>query len=192
MSSRGARGDPDLLQGEDPFTEDPRDARTWIAVYDELVALKLRLLGRVDRRLAGAPPDAGASARHDVAMLRDQLERYRHRLEFWHRRHAMLAGIVVDRLNRLICHHGVTVQLTPREFQLLQALLEHPSRHLTPRQLVVNAWQDPALSDEELRIYIASLRRKLASLGLGRIANRRSHGYALMLGEDAAVPAAAS
>ena len=39
-STKGERGDRELMQGEDPQSPDPQDARTWIGIYDELIRFK--------------------------------------------------------------------------------------------------------------------------------------------------------
>ena len=89
---------------------------------------------------------------------------------------------MTDTTTRTVSHRGASIQLTPREYQLFQALLEHPGQLMTARQLVLRAWRDTTLADEELRTYLTSLRRKLRQIELGRVVNRRGRGYTLVFG----------
>ena len=45
-------------------------------------------------------------------------------------------NVVVDRASRLITRNGNTIHLTPHEYHLLTALLAHPGKVLTQRQLL--------------------------------------------------------
>lgn len=179
-----ARGDPNLMQGEDPRSRNPSDARTWIRVYEQLIDFKHRLLGDIDRELERMPEPLHAIVRDDMAIIQEQLDRYQGRAEYWYARQLELEDVMVDEATRTITHRGSIVQLTTRELQLLQTLLSQPGRYLTARQLVVRAWGDGTLTDEELRMYIATLRQKLRQIHLGQIANRRGRGYVLLLGRQ--------
>ncbi|MBV9100304.1 MAG: winged helix-turn-helix transcriptional regulator [Candidatus Dormibacteraeota bacterium] len=181
-TSKGVRGDRNLMQGEDPFTADPRDARTWISVYNQLIGFKHRLLKQVHDELERMPSHLRPVVREDLTIIQEQLDRYETRLEFWYARHVTLEGVMVDDETRVVTHRGATAKLTRREFQLFEAFLADPEHYVLPRQLVVRAWGDTALTDEELRTYIGSLRRKLAEIQLGRIINRRGRGYILLFG----------
>lgn len=180
--TRAARGDPDLIQGEDPQTTDPRDARSWINVYEQLIEFKLRLINQIDAELSRMPSQLRNVAQEDAVIIQQQHQRYEKRLEFWYARHFTLAGVIIDHDTRTISHAGRSVQLTGREHQLLNLFLGNPDHYYTARQLVLKAWRDPALSEEELRIYIGTLRKKLKQINLGKIVNRPSRGYALLYG----------
>jgi DNA-binding response OmpR family regulator len=64
--------------------------------------------------------------------------------------------------------HRVTVadrdvQLTPLEFKLLSAFVQHPNQLLTRDQLLDLVWGDPyGVSKEQVKIYVGYLRRKLS------------------------------
>jgi len=174
-----------LLEGEDPRTVYPQDARHWIAVYREIIGFQEELLSRVRTLLTNLP----AAARHeamdtDVAILEDQLERYRRRLEFWYARQWHLEGLQIDEENRTVTHREKSANLTRREFQLLMLLLRHSPAYVSPGQLLVQAWHDARLPEETLRTYIARVRRKLRDLGVAaEIQNRPRRGYALIFRE---------
>lgn len=180
---KGQRGDRNLMQGEDPLTVDPRDARTWISVYNQLISFKHRLLDQVNAELERMPSHLRPVVREDLAIIQEQLERYKVRLDYWYTRHVALEGVTIDDETRSVTHRDNTARLTRREFQLFEAFLAHPEQYVTARQLVVRAWGDATLTDEEVRTYVGSLRHKLDAIELGRIVNRRGRGYTLLFGK---------
>ena len=171
-----------LLEGEDPASNFPEDARHWIAVYREMVAFNGRLLERLHSDLRRLPAGAqGASIGKDVALVEGRLERYHGRLQFWYARQWDLEGLQVDAESRVVTHRDVSVRLTKREYQLLVMLFARSPEFVTARQLLVQAWHDGRLPEETLRTYIGRLRAKIAQLGVkARIVNRPRHGYAIL------------
>lgn len=70
--------------------------------------------------------------------------------------------VTVDLVNRLVTRSGSEIHLTPIEFRLLTALLSHPGKVLTQRQLLREVWGPPYVDHNHyLRIYMGHLRRKL-------------------------------
>jgi DNA-binding response OmpR family regulator len=177
----------EFLDHEDPTTSYASDARHWIAIYRERIALYLDLIERARDILArpGRPHDMDFLA-SDTSRLESQLARYRRRLEFWYGRQWALEGLELDRESRSVTHRDRTIRLTGREFQLLETLAHRAGTHMRPQQLLVEAWRDSRLPEETLRTYIVRLRAKLAELEAGiRIENRPRHGYALIFGSEA-------
>jgi hypothetical protein len=75
------------MQGEDPATASLADARRWVAVYHHLVSLEQELFDVLARMIPGMPPDAQIEAeKTNLPVIASQVERFRHRLEFWQRR----------------------------------------------------------------------------------------------------------
>ena len=174
-----------LIEGEDPRTSFPQDARHWIAVYRELIEFKEGILGRI-RTLSATLPAAVRQdvMDSDVAILEEQLQRYQRRLEFWYSRQLHLEGLQIDDDSRTVTYRDKSVSLTGREFQLMVLLLSRSPNFVSPNQLLVQAWHDARLPEETLRTYIGRLRTKLGSLGaLAEILNRPRHGYALVFKE---------
>lgn len=70
--------------------------------------------------------------------------------------------VAVDLVNRRITKGDREVHLTQIEFRLLNALLSHPAKVLTHKQLLQEVW-GPSYSEHShyLRIYMAHLRQKL-------------------------------
>jgi len=174
-----------LLEGEDPRTVFPQDARHWIAVYREMIGFKEDLLSRIRNLLAGLP----AASRHDkmdsdLGLLEDQLQRYRRRLEFWYARQWQLEGLQIDDETRTVTYRETSVSLTRREYQLLILLVTRSPNFISPNQLLVQGWHDARLPEESLRTYIGRVRAKLHNLGVAaEIQNRPRHGYALVFND---------
>jgi hypothetical protein len=171
------------MPGEDPSSQDPLEARHWIDVYGRMIRFKRRLLEEAQVAMSNLRPETRTAAEPDIALLDDQLQRYLARLDFWHRTHLRLEGIVIDQETRVVTHRAESVRLTAREHQLLQALLAHPGEYVSARRLIAEAWHDPGLSADEVRMYVGHLRRKLRQIGLASIPNRPGRGYTLRFEE---------
>jgi DNA-binding response OmpR family regulator len=69
----------------------------------------------------------------------------------------------IDFAQRRVVAQERDVQLTPLEFRLLTAFVEHPNQVLTRDQLLELVWSDPyAVSSDQVKLYVGYLRRKLA------------------------------
>jgi len=77
-------------------------------------------------------------------------------------------SVALDPERRLVTVSDVSVDLTPREFELLRQMLASPGRVLTRGRLLRAVW-GTAYSDEGhyLHVYVSRLRRKLAAADLG-------------------------
>lgn len=75
-----------------------------------------------------------------------------------------LGVIELDPASRQVRRDGTQVELTPREFDLLHALLRRPGQTLTRRALeeALYTW-DQALDSNALEVHIHHLRKKLGS-----------------------------
>ena len=152
-----ARKSRQLIPGEDPSLDDFDGARRWLAIYEQREAL---LAAR-----ASIEPDA--------------LEDIAAGIRFWSRRVTELSGLDLDSDQRVIRGFGDhEIQLTPRELQLLEFMLQHPGRFFADHVLAVRAWGE-RLSGDQVRIYVRRLRLKLESTGW-QVESRRGQGYALV------------
>jgi two-component system KDP operon response regulator KdpE len=71
-------------------------------------------------------------------------------------------GLVIDRERFRVVRDGDEVRLTPKEFELLTYLAQHPGRVLTHRVILRAIWGPHAADQpEHLRVLVASLRRKI-------------------------------
>ncbi|MEI8298941.1 MAG: response regulator [Pseudomonadota bacterium] len=85
------------------------------------------------------------------------------------------AGITLDPASRLVRAHGEPVELSPREFAVLQELLLHAGRVLTRQQLESRLYEwDQSLESNAIEVHVHHLRRKL---GAGVITTVRGVGY---------------
>ena len=87
--------------------------------------------------------------------------------------------IVLDDTRRLVTVEGRPVELSPREFSLLECFLRHPGQALTRDQLLDHAWPfGVAVTPNAVDAYVHYLRDKLGDAG-GMIRTVRGVGYRL-------------
>jgi len=71
-------------------------------------------------------------------------------------------GLIVDRQRFRVTRDGEEVRLTPKEFELLSYMIQHPGRVLTHRTLLKAIWGPYAVDQvEHLRVLVGSLRKKI-------------------------------
>jgi two-component system, OmpR family, KDP operon response regulator KdpE len=71
-------------------------------------------------------------------------------------------ALTIDRERFRVLVDGKEVRLTPKEFELLLYLAQHPGRVLTHRAILKAIWGPQALDQpEHLRVLVAALRRKI-------------------------------
>ena len=73
-----------------------------------------------------------------------------------------VGGLTIDAGARIVRREGEYVHLTPIEWDLLRALVQHAGRTLTHEQIFRAVWRSPAGDAHAyLRVHIANLRRKI-------------------------------
>jgi DNA-binding response OmpR family regulator len=155
------------LPGEDLYTGTLAEVASWIAIYQELAMVLRSVLAR-------------ATDSEQAETLAANLGWIENRLQRWRERHAALAGIAIDNAEHRVTYAGRTALLTRRETDLLDFLVQHPNRPFTCKQLAALAWNNPRLSDAQVRTYVMRLRRRLLGIGLEKaisVVGRR--GYEL-------------
>ena len=92
----------------------------------------------------------------------------------------LVAGpIVLEETTRRVTLDGRTVDLSPREFSLLECLLRHPGQTLSRDQLLDQAWPfNVAVTPNAVDAYVHYLREKLGAAGR-LIETVRGVGYRL-------------
>ena len=71
-------------------------------------------------------------------------------------------GLTIDRERFRVVRDGEEVRLTPKEFELLTYLAQHPGRVLTHRAILKASWGPHAVDQpEHLRVLVGSLRKKI-------------------------------
>jgi two-component system response regulator MprA len=150
----------------------------------ELSILMLTARDTVNDRVAGL--DAGAD---DYLVKPFAYEELAARLRALARRTApgsrrpepiLAAGpIALDERSRRVTVDGRTVDLSPREFSLLECFLRHPGQSLTRDQLLDQAWPfSVAVTPNAVDAYVHYLRTKLGDAGRW-IETVRGVGYRL-------------
>jgi DNA-binding response OmpR family regulator len=72
------------------------------------------------------------------------------------------AFVEIDYPQRRVVVRDRDVQLTPLEFKLLSAFVQHPNQVLTRDQLLELVWGDPyGVSGDQVKLYVGYLRKKL-------------------------------
>ena len=75
-----------------------------------------------------------------------------------------MAAVVVDLETRSVRRSGKTIELTPREFDLLAFLLRHPGQVVTREMLAKEVWAETnrvTPLDNVIDVHVAHLRKKL-------------------------------
>ena len=88
-----------------------------------------------------------------------------------------VGAVELDRRARRCTIEGAVVQLTRREFDLLEMLLANPGRAYTRDQLLDEVWGSRYVSEKTVDVHIVGLRRKLGDAV--RISTLRGIGYRL-------------
>ncbi len=87
------------------------------------------------------------------------------------------SGLRMDIRSRRVTVDGALVAVTPLEWRLLMALVQHKRQVLSPQQLLELAWNDPVgVNPDRVKFAILRLRRKLGRAGES-IENVRGFGY---------------
>jgi DNA-binding response OmpR family regulator len=88
--------------------------------------------------------------------------------------------VLLDRSTREVFQSGRPIQLTPREFELLEQFMLHPRQVLTRDVLLDRIWGTDYLGDGNLiEVHISALRDKLGDQQRTMIRTVRGIGYAL-------------
>jgi two-component system KDP operon response regulator KdpE len=75
-----------------------------------------------------------------------------------------IGALELDPLRRRVTVHGTEVHLTPREYELLKALLGHAGRVVSRGRLLRAVWGvEYANESHYLHVHVAGIRRKLAA-----------------------------
>jgi two-component system OmpR family response regulator len=89
--------------------------------------------------------------------------------------------VELDDARRLVLVSGRRVDLSQREFALLECLMRHPDQVLTRDQLLDHAWPvGVAVTPNSVDAYVSFLRRKLGSRAGDRVQTVRGVGYRMI------------
>ena len=89
-------------------------------------------------------------------------------------------GITLDRGTRIVTHNEEPIELTPREFDLLELFLMHPRQVLTRDVILSRIWGYDYFGDDNIiEVYIRHLREKLNDNPPQLLQTVRGIGYTL-------------
>jgi len=115
-----------------------------------------------------------------VARLRAMLRRDASSHNF----HLRAADLEVDLMARRVVRSGVEIDLSQREFQLLEFLLRHKDNVVSREMLARDVWHEPDVLTNVIDVYINLVRKKIEKPDLPQLIHTvRGVGYVLRTGE---------
>lgn len=88
--------------------------------------------------------------------------------------------VTLDRETRLVTRGDNTIELTPREFELLELFLMHPRQVLTRDAILARIWGYDYMGDDNvIEVFVRHLREKLDDIPPRLIQTVRGVGYVL-------------
>jgi DNA-binding response OmpR family regulator len=175
-------GRPDVvlvdLREDDGLAERLLD---WVTRNASAAALVLTNLDEADARIRALRLGA---ADHLIAPfeLREAIARVEMLLADRRRddRDVVEAGdLILDPVQRCAIRNGEVVPLTPREVDVLAALIERREKPVSKQELLAVVWRGERRSENVVEANVSSLRRKLHSLGPPVIHTVHRSGYLL-------------
>ena len=162
------RSRPDLVVLDLGLPDQPGDAvcreiRKWSTV--PILVLSARHSDHEKVRLLDAGADDYVTKPFSTAELQARVRARLRRARIPHAREDApleVDGLLVDVARRVVQREGVSIHLTPTEWDLLRTFVRHRGRTLTHPQLFRAVWNrsdgDP---QQYLRVHVANLRRKI-------------------------------
>lgn len=115
-----------------------------------------------------------------VARLRAMLRRDVVSRDF----HLRAADLEMDLMARRVVRSGVEIDLSQREFQLLEFLLRHKDNVVSREMLACDVWHEPDVLTNVVDVYINLVRKKIEKPDLPQLIHTvRGVGYVLRTGE---------
>ena len=106
--------------------------------------------------------------------------------------HAFLkvADLELDYLQRTVHRAGRTIELTPKEFGLLEYFMRNPGRRITRNMIIEHVWKlSPDTMTNVVDVYVNYLRKKIDEGSSVRLIRTvRGVGYEFGVAEDAEAP----
>jgi DNA-binding response OmpR family regulator len=153
-----------------------------LRAQSDVAILMLTAKGELDERVAGLE---GGADDYLVKPFKFQelLARIRAILRRQHlslRRRLSVGDLQMDRETREVWRAGQPIDLTPREFELLEVLMMHPRQVFTRETLLNRVWGYDYVADPNLiEVHISALRAKLGDTARQLLRTVRGVGYTL-------------
>jgi DNA-binding response OmpR family regulator len=144
--------------------------------------LMLTAKGQVNDRVLGL--DAGAddylAKPFEFPELLARLRSLRRRDSLHRARQFRVADLEIDTASRRVTRAGALIQLTAREYSLLEALASHEGYPLTRTYIQDRVWNDESSFSNTVDAYVRLLRKKIdAGHDLKLIHTVHGHGYVM-------------
>ena len=154
------------------------------STYNYVPIIVLTHEGQVSERIMGL--DAGASDCLSTPFAMEELiARVRAHLRQGPKATHLLQfeQLVLDHKARQVYYHNQEIELTAKEFDLLEYLMRHPNQVLTRDQILDSVWGYASfVSSNVIEVYIRYLRIKLEAHGAKQLIHTiRSVGYVLRI-----------
>lgn len=94
-----------------------------------------------------------------------------------------VGDLALDPVSHRVSRGGITIELTRREYGILEALMRHPGEIVQRAQLAEWVWEaEPDRFSSIIDVHVSNLRRKIEPAGAPRLLHTiRGHGYRLAL-----------
>jgi len=153
-----------------------------LRAQSDVAILMLTAKGELEERVAGL--ESGADDylvkpfKFQELLARIRAILRRHQLSL--RRHLSVGDLQLDRETREAWRAGRSLDLTPREFELLELLMQHPRQVFSRETLLNRIWGYDYVADPNLiEVHISALRAKLGDSARQIIRTVRGVGYTL-------------
>jgi DNA-binding response OmpR family regulator len=153
-----------------------------LRAQSDVAILMLTAKGELEERVAGL--EGGADDylvkpfKFQELLARIRAILRRHHLSL--RRRLSVNDVQLDRETREVWRAGQPIDLTPREFELLEVLLMHPRQVFSRETLLNRVWGYDYVADPNLiEVHISALRAKLGDTDRQLIRTVRGVGYTL-------------
>lgn len=105
-----------------------------------------------------------------------------------------VGDLKLDTVQRTVRRCGKLIELSPREYSLLEYLMRHPGHALSRTQIAQHVWSFDFYGDYKvIDVYIGYLRRKIDRHGPGSLIHTvRGVGYCIRAEDEPAVPQGAA
>lgn len=97
-----------------------------------------------------------------------------------------VSGLVMDLTTREVTYQGIPVELTPREYRILEVFLRRPGQIIPRERLAEQVWDEPwDVQDNTIDVHVKNLRRKIEPfLGSRILQTVRGIGYKLVVPDE--------
>lgn len=98
----------------------------------------------------------------DTSVLFARIRAASRRKESYHRPHIKIADLIIDCNKRMVFRNGQTIDLSPKEFRLLEFLVKNMGKALTRIEIMENVWGTGSIAfSNVVDVHMSHLRTKV-------------------------------